>query len=282
MVLPVDVTSFDDVDRAAARVEVELGPIDVWVNDAMTTVFAPFDQTQPEDFRRAVDVTFFGQVWGTRAALARMGPRNHGSIVNVGSALAFIGIPLQAAYCASKFACRGFFESVRAELLHDHSRVRLSMVHLPAVNSPQFEWCKTSFAQQPQPVAPIYEPEVCAKAILDVALDGRREKVLGAWNRLLVTVARAAPGLGNQFASMGAWDEQLADYAPPPDRPSNLYDAVDVATDFGARGAFGNRAHGVRTPSFLVTLPTAGSTFARALLALAREKAGTGLGSRPA
>ena len=181
----VDVAEFDEVDAAATRIEQELGPIDVWVNDAMTTVFSPFAELAPADFKRAVEVTFLGQVWGTKAALDRMRPRNRGSIVNVGSALAFIGIPLQTPYCASKFACRGFFESVRAELIHDHSNVRMSMVHLPAVNTPQFDWCKSNTQRRAMPVPPIYQPELPARVIVDVALDGRRAKVLGSWNKLL-------------------------------------------------------------------------------------------------
>src|SRR5665213_2174074 len=146
LAIPTDVAQFDQVDSAATRVENEMGPIDVWVNDAMTTVFAPAWEVDPKDFQRAVEVTFLGQVWGTTAALARMRPRDRGAIVNVGSALAFIGIPLQSAYCASKFACRGFFESTRAELIHERSHVRMSMVHLPAVNTPQFDWCETTMA----------------------------------------------------------------------------------------------------------------------------------------
>ncbi|MDQ6606913.1 MAG: SDR family oxidoreductase, partial [Actinomycetota bacterium] len=145
LVIPTDVSQFDQVDRAATQVEAELGPIDVWVNDAMTTVFAPAWEVKPADFQRAVEVTFLGQVWGTMAALSKMRPRDRGQIVNVGSALAFIGIPLQSAYCSSKFACRGFFESTRAELIHEKSHIRMSMVHLPAVNTPQFDWCQTVF-----------------------------------------------------------------------------------------------------------------------------------------
>ena len=171
MVVPTDVSQFAEVDAAATRVEQEWGPIDVWVNDAMTTVFAPAWDVKPADFARAVEVTFLGQVWGTTAALARMRPRDRGSIVNVGSALAFIGIPLQSAYCSSKFACRGFFESTRAELLHEGSHVRLSMVHLPAVNTPQFDWCETTLDRHPQPVPPIYQPEIPATFIVEAALD---------------------------------------------------------------------------------------------------------------
>jgi short-subunit dehydrogenase len=273
--LAVDVAIFEEVERAADEVERELGPIEVWVNDAMTTVFAPATQTSPADFRRAVEVTFLGQVWGTKAALARMKPRDRGAIVNVGSALAFIGIPLQSAYCASKFACRGFFEATRAELLHEGSHVTMSMVHLPAVNTPQFEWCETVFSHHPQPVAPIYQPEVCAKAVVEAALTGRREKVLGAWNKLLVVAARATPGLGNQFAARGAWDEQLTDRPVQPHRPVNLYDAADADRDYGAHGTFGDRARGFWTPSFLVTLPKAAREFALALMATGRERLAT-------
>src|SRR4051812_23705582 len=173
LVLPVDVSVFSDIDAAAERVEQELGPIAVWINDAMTTVFAPVWDVDPKDYQRAVEVTFLGQVWGTKAALARMRPRDQGTIVNIGSALAFMGIPLQSAYCAAKFACRGFFQSVRAELIHEGSHVRMSMVHLPAVNTPQFDWCATSMPNPPQPVPPIYQPEVAARAVVAAALDGR-------------------------------------------------------------------------------------------------------------
>ncbi len=268
----VDVARFEEVDAAADRVEGELGPIEVWVNDAMTTVFAPVTETGPEDFRRAVEVPFLGQVWGTKAALARLKPRDRGSVVNVGSALAFIGIPLQSAYCASKFACRGFFEATRAELLHEGSLVTMSMVHLPAVNTPQFEWCKTVFSHHPQPVPPIYEPEVCARAIVEAALTGKREKVVGSWNKVLVATARAAPGLGNQFAAIGAWDEQLTDRPLQPDRPVNLYLPADKDSDYGAHGTFGAHAKGFWTPSFLVTLPKAAREFARAFVATSKER----------
>lgn len=255
--IAVDVASFEEVDAAAAQVEQKLGPIDVWVNDAMTTVFAPATQIDPEDFHRALEVTFLGQVWGTQAALSRMLPRDRGAIVNVGSALAFIGIPLQSAYCASKFACRGFFEATRAELIHEKSHITMSMVHLPAVNTPQFEWCKTVFSRHPQPVAPIYQPEKCAEAIVEAALSGRREKVLGSWNKVLVWASRAAPGLGNQFAARGAWDEQLSDRPLQPDRRVNLYAPADAGTDYGAHGTFDEHAKGFLTPSFLASLPKA-------------------------
>jgi len=267
-----DVSQFEQVDAAASRVESELGPIDVWVNDAMTTVFAPSWEVKPGDFQRAIEVTFLGQVWGTMAALARMRPRDRGSIVNVGSALAFIGIPLQSAYCSSKFACRGFFESTRAELIHDKSHVRISMVHLPAVNTPQFDWCQTAMSHHPMPVPPIYQPEIPAKFILDAALDGRRDKIIGSWNKMLVVVASLAPGLGNQYAAIGAWGAQLTSQPVSPERPSNLYRPADADTDHGAHGSFDDKAGGFMDPSFLKSLPNTAKTFCLAVAHTAQYK----------
>jgi len=272
LVVPTDVSDFEEVDAAASRVEEELGPIDVWVNDAMTTVFAPAWEVKPADFQRAVEVTFLGQVWGTTAALARMRPRDQGAIVNVGSALAFIGIPLQSAYCASKFACRGFFESTRAELIHEGSHVRMSMVHLPAVNTPQFDWCETSMADHPMPVPPIYQPEIPARFIVEVALDGRRSKVIGSWNKLLVMAAALAPGLGNQYAALGAWESQLTGNPVRPDRPVNLYEPADAGVDHGAHGSFDGQAGGFLDPSFLKSLPGTAATFLKAAAATAADK----------
>ncbi|MGH2916080.1 MAG: SDR family oxidoreductase [Solirubrobacteraceae bacterium] len=267
-----DVSEYEQVDAAAGQVEEQLGPIDVWVNDAMTTVFAPAWEVKPVDFQRAVQVTFLGQVWGTMAALSKMRPRDRGQIVNVGSALCFIGIPLQSAYCASKFACRGFFESTRAELIHEGSNVRMSMVHLPAVNTPQFDWCQTVFTEHPQPAPPIYQPEVPAKFIVDVALDGRRDKVVGSWNKMLVVVARAFPGLANQYAAIGAWESQLTSQPISPDRPSNLHQPRDVEVDHGSHGEFDHDARGFLTPSFLKTLPQAAATFSKALARAIEDK----------
>ena len=273
VVIPTDVANFEEVDAAATLVENELGPIDVWVNDAMTTVFAPSWNVAPDDFKRAVEVTFLGQVWGTLAALARMRPRNSGSIVNVGSALAFIGIPLQSAYCSSKFACRGFFEAVRAELLHEKSNVRMSMVHLPAVNTPQFDWCQTTMDRHPQPVPPIYEPEVPAHFILDAARNGRRAKVVGAWNKLLVMAGSLFPGLGNNYAALGAWDSQLTDMPISSQRKSNLHLPVDSSHDHGAHGMFDDKAGGFFDPSFLRSLKDIARTFFIACRMTAAAKA---------
>ncbi|MGH2861365.1 MAG: SDR family oxidoreductase [Solirubrobacteraceae bacterium] len=274
LVIPTDVAQFDQVDSAATRVEAELGPIAVWVNDAMTTVFAPAWEVKPADFQRAVEVTFLGQVWGTMAALSRMRPRDRGQIVNVGSALAFIGIPLQSAYCSSKFACRGFFESTRAELIHEKSNVRLSMVHLPAVNTPQFDWCQSVFDVHPQPAPPIYQPEIPAKFIVEVALDGRRHKTIGSWNKLLVFIAQLTPGFGNHYAAIGAWESQLTSQKVSSDRPSNLYEPADVHVDHGAHGEFDHDAHGFFTPSFLKTLPQTAMKAYQAAASTIKEKAG--------
>jgi NAD(P)-dependent dehydrogenase (short-subunit alcohol dehydrogenase family) len=279
LALPTDVASFDAVDAAATQVEYEWGPIDVWVNDAMTTVFAPIWDIRPEDFQRAVEVTFLGQVWGTTAALARMRPRDQGTIVNVGSALAFIGIPLQSAYCASKFACRGFFESARAELLHEGSHVRMSMVHLPAVNTPQFGWCKTTLDRHPQPVPPIYQPEITAKFILAAALGARPSKVIGVWNKVLVATGQLFPGLGNQFAAIGAWGTQLAAEPISADRPANLHRPVDHDSDKGAHGIFDDRAGGFLDPGFLASIPRTARTFAVAVGRTVKEKRGIWRGS---
>ncbi|MGH9045458.1 MAG: SDR family oxidoreductase [Acidimicrobiales bacterium] len=253
--LSVDVCDFGEVDGAASRVESELGPIELWINDAMTTVFAPAWEVEPEAFRRAVEVTFLGQVWGTLAALKRMRPQDHGTIVNVGSALAFVGIPLQSPYCASKFACRGFFESVRAELVHTGSHVTMAMVHLPAVNTPQFDWCDTTLDRKPQPVAPIYQPELCAAHIVRSALSGRSTRVLGSWNRMLVIASRLWPAFANQFAAIDAWDAQLSGEPIDHGRRANLFTAVDGEHDHGSRGSFGDRAGGFLDASFLETLP---------------------------
>ncbi len=270
--ISVDVADFEQVARAADTIEESLGPIEVWVNDAMTTVFAPVGEIEPADFKRAVEVTFFGQVWGTMVALEKMKPRDRGTIVNVGSALAFIGIPLQAAYCSSKFACRGFFESTRAELIHERSNIRLSMVHLPAVNTPQFDWSQTTMEHHPQPVPPIYEPEIPASFIVEAALDGRREKIVGVWNKLLVLASRAAPGLGNQYAAIGAWNTQLTSMPVEPDRQVNLRRPVDETKDHGSHGIFDEKAGGTLDPSFVESLPSTSSNFVKASAATWKEK----------
>ena len=253
--ISVDVGDAAQVDDAATRAEVELGEIDLWVNNAMTTVFAWFHDVTPEEYARATTVTYLGQVYGTMAALRRMRPRDRGRIVNVGSALAFVGIPLQAAYCGAKFGIRGFTESVRAELLHDRSNVSISLVHLPAVNTPQFGWCRSKMPNHPKPVPPVYQPEVAARAIVRAAVDGKRSRIVGSWNTALVGAAAIAPALVAQYAARTAVASQQTDQAVAPCRPSNLCEPVDDTEDAGARGTFGDHAHGVRDVSFLQSLP---------------------------
>ncbi len=265
LAVATDVADFEQVEAAASSVEAKLGPIDVWVNNAMTTVLAPIWETDAADFRRAAEVTFLGQVWGTKVALARMLERDRGSIVNVGSALAYMSIPLQASYCASKFACRGFSDAVRAELIHRGSNVALSMVHLPGVNTTQFNWCKTVFSRHPQPVPPIYQPEVPARLIVETALDGRRSKVVGSWNKLLVAAAKLAPGLANQYAAIAAWDTQLSDTPLRPGRTANLWQAADADEDGGSHGIFDDRAGGVLDARFLESLPQSAKDLAISL-----------------
>lgn len=263
--ITVDVADWDAVDGAAERVEAELGPIDLWVNNAMTTVFAWSWDVTAAEWKRATEVTYLGQVHGTLAALARMRPRDRGRIVNVGSSLVYVGIPLQAPYCAAKFATRGFTESVRAELLHSGSNVTLSMVHLPAVDTPQFDWCEARLPNQPQPVAPIYPPEVAARAIVDVALDGRRSKVLGTWNKLVVGGTKVAPAVLAFFVARTGVEGQQTCEPKPRDRPSDLWEPVDDDHDVGAHGRFADQAHGVLTPRFLGSLPRTAVDLARAV-----------------
>lgn len=270
--LTVDVSEAEAMDRAADRIEHELGPIEVWVNDAMTTVFAPSWEIDADDFRRAVEVTFLGQVWGTQAALARMRPRNRGTIVEVGSALSYMAIPLQSAYCASKFACRGYFEAVRAELLHEKSQVRMCMVHLPAVNTPQFDWCQTTLDRHPMPVPPIYQPELIADKIVSAALSGQRERIVGSWNKLLVWAGKLFPGLANQFAGRSAWEGQLADRPVQPGRRPNLRHPEDASQDHGSHGGFDDQSGGFWDPSFLKSLPSTAATFVTAAAAATAEK----------
>jgi NAD(P)-dependent dehydrogenase (short-subunit alcohol dehydrogenase family) len=236
--LPIsaDVAEAAQVDEAAERTESDLGPIDVWVNNAMTTVFAPFREIEPDEFRRVTEVTYLGVVWGTRAALNRMVPRNRGTIVLVGSALAYRGIPLQSAYCGSKHAIKGFFEAVRSELMHDGSEVRISMVELPAVNTPQFDHCRTRMPKQPQPVPPIYQPEVAADGIAWAAQSGERELYVGAPTWKTIWGERIAPGIGDRYLAKNGYSGQMADEPVNGERPDNLF--APVQGDRGAHGRF--------------------------------------------
>jgi NAD(P)-dependent dehydrogenase (short-subunit alcohol dehydrogenase family) len=275
LAIPTDVADAGAVDAAADRVEQELGEIDVWVNNAMTTIFAPADEVTADEYGRATAVTYLGQVHGTLSALHRMKPRDRGVIVNVGSALAYRAIPLQAPYCGAKFAVRGFTEAVRTELIHEGSAVRVAMVHLPAVNTPQFNWCRTKLGKHPQPVPPIYEPELAARSIVRVALDGRRHDILGTWNWLIVQGNKLIPGILDFYAGHTGYSSQQMDLPVSRDRPDNLYEPADGEGDgdAGAHGIFGDRTRGVLDPSFLASLPATGRSLARAIADRARDVA---------
>lgn len=237
--IPVDVADPDAVDRAASTVEQELGPIDVWVNNAMASVFSPVREMTAADYRRVTDVTYLGVVHGTLAALRRMLPRDRGAIVQVGSALAYRGIPLQSAYCAAKHAVQGFCDSLRSELLHDKSCVTVTMVQLPAMNTPQFEWVRSRLPRRAQPVPPIFEPEVAAEAIVRASLSGPREVKVGYSTVAAIVGNKALPGLGDWYLSRTGYDAQQTSEPEDPDRPDNLWGPVDNAVDFGAHGRFG-------------------------------------------
>jgi NAD(P)-dependent dehydrogenase (short-subunit alcohol dehydrogenase family) len=239
--IPTDVADRAQVEAAADRVEAEWGPIDLWVNDAMVGVFGEFLETDPDDFERATAVNYFGFVNGTRAALSRMVPRDHGHVVQVGSALAHRGIPLQAAYCAAKHAVQGFTESVTTELLHNKSAVRISTVDMPALNTIQFNWVRTTLPDHPQPVAPIFEPEVGARAIADVADRPRRRSWIGEPTLGTVLGNRIVAGWLDVFMAKTGYSGQQAPDKSEPMLPDNLYEPT--AGDHGARGIFSDRAH---------------------------------------
>jgi NAD(P)-dependent dehydrogenase (short-subunit alcohol dehydrogenase family) len=241
LVLPTDVADHDAVQAAAAKVEQELGPIDVWVNDAMTTVFAYFNDVEPREFRRALEVTYLGAVWGTRAALDRMLPRDRGTIVLVGSALAYRGIPLQSAYCGAKHAEKGFFESVRCELRSRGSGVHITMVQLPGLNTPQFDHCRSRMRRLPRPVAPVYQPELAARAVHWAAHHRRREVYVGRSTAYTIIGSKLAPWLAERYLARTAIDGQQTD-EPAGERPDNLFEPI--ACDEGARGRFDGEAGG--------------------------------------
>src|SRR5215217_2776886 len=242
---PTDVADPVQVDDAATAVERELGPIDVWVNDAMATVFATFAETEPEEFERATRVTYLGVVWGTRAALRRMRPRNRGAVVQVGSTLAYRGIPLQAAYCGAKHAIKGFTESVRSELLHDESHVHMTMVQLPALNTPQFEIGRAKVDRHPQPMPPIYQPEVAANAIVWASEHRRREIYVGGATVKTIWGNKLLPALGDVYLARKGFGAQLTDEPLDGRRNGNLF--APVPGDHGIRGRFDDaRRHSVQ------------------------------------
>ena len=240
-VFPVDVANPEQVEAAAQAVEESLGPIDVWVNNAMTSVFSPIKEMTAEEFKRVTEVTYLGFVYGTLSALKRMLPRDRGVIVQVGSALAYRGIPLQAAYCGAKHAIQGFVDSLRRELLHDRSNVRVAMVQMPALNTPQFSWVKSRLPEKPQPVPPIFQPELAAQAILWAADHNRSELYVG-WPTVEAIVGnKIMPRLADEYLARTGYQSQQTNEPADKNRGNNLWEALPG--DHGAHGDFGDRAH---------------------------------------
>jgi NAD(P)-dependent dehydrogenase (short-subunit alcohol dehydrogenase family) len=242
LAIAVDVADADAVEAAAARIEAWWGPIDVWVNNAMATIYAPVSDIPPDDFRRATEVTYLGAVWGTMAALRRMRPRDRGTIVQVGSALAYRSIPLQAPYCGAKSALRGFTDSLRCELLHDRSRVHLTMVQLSGFNTPQFDWGRTTLPHSPRPLGKVFQPEVAARGIYWAATHRRRELWVGAPAVQAILGTRLVPGLLDWWLGRTGYAGQQDEQRLPARRPDNLYQPVDRSADHGAHGRFDDEA----------------------------------------
>src|SRR5438270_7851958 len=240
IVLMVDVADADEVEAAAAQIEAELGDIDIWINNAMASVFSPIKEMTPEEFRRVTEVTYLGCVHGTLAILKKMLPRNRGVIVQVGSALAYRAIPLQSAYCAAKHAMKGFTESLRCELLHDKSNVRVTMVELPALNTPQFGWVKSRLPRRAQPVPPIFQPEVAADAIYFAAHNPRREFYVGSPTPAVIIANKIVPAVLDYYLARTGYDSQQYDGPEDQHRPDNLFEPVPG--DHGAHGDFDSRA----------------------------------------
>ncbi|MGI8677558.1 MAG: SDR family oxidoreductase [Jatrophihabitans sp.] len=241
LVVPVDVADADAVFAAAERVEAEVGPVDVWANVAFTSVFSPFEKIKPEEFRRVTEVSYLGYVYATMAALKYMKPRNRGTIVQVGSALAYRGIPLQSAYCGAKHAIQGFHESLRCELLHEKSGVHVTMVQMPAVNTPQFSWVLSRLPRHAQPVPPIYQPEFAARGVLFAAdHPHRREYWVGASTMGTLAANAIAPGILDRYLARTGFKSQQSSEPHDPDAPVNLWDPADGPDghDFGAHGVF--------------------------------------------
>jgi len=237
---PVDVADADAVEKAAAQIEEQLGEIDVWVNNAMNSVFSPVKEMTPEDYKRVTDVTYLGQVYGTLSALKRMLPRDRGSIVLVGSALAYRGIPLQSAYCGSKHAIQGFYDSLRTELMHDKSNVQVTMVQLPAMNTTQFGFVKTRLPNKPKPMGKIYQPEVAAKTIVYAAKHNRREYRVGYPTLEAIIGNKIAPWFADYVLAKNGFEGQQTDVPEDPNRKNNLYEPIPG--DHGAHGTFDDQA----------------------------------------
>lgn len=229
-------------ERAAREAEETFGPIDIWINVAFTTVFSPFLEITPEEYARVTNVTYLGYVYGTQAALRRMAPRDRGVIMQIGSALAYRGIPLQTAYCGAKHAIQGFTEALRAELIHNHCHVRLTMPQLPAVNTPQFTWGRNKLPRKAQPVPPIYQPEVIAEAIYWAAHHRKRQIYIGGSTLAVIMGNKVFPGLGDWYLGRTGYDSQMREEPRDPDQPDNLFAPADTARDYGAHGVFDDRS----------------------------------------
>ena len=241
LVLQADVADGEAVEQAAAKVEEQFGPIDIWINNAMTSVFSPVKEMLPEEYKRVTEVTYLGVVNGTLAALKRMLARDRGTIVQVGSALAYRSIPLQSAYCGAKHAIAGFTDSLRCELIHDRSNIHVSMVNMPALNTPQFGWVKSRLKRKAQPVPPIYQPEVGARAVYWAAHHRRREIYVGLPTVEAIVGNKVAPALLDHYLGRTGYNSQQTQEPEDPNRPNNLWEAV--GGDHGAHGAFDGRAH---------------------------------------
>jgi len=241
LAVPADVADADQVEAAAARIEQELGPIEVWVNNAMTTIFGRVTDITPKEYKRATEVTYLGTVHGTMSALRRMLARDQGSIIQVGSALAYRSIPLQSAYCGAKHAIAGFTDSLRSELIHDKKHIHLTMVQLPAMNTPQFTWCRSKMPRHPQPVPPIFQPEVAAERIVWASHHRRREVFVGTPTVVAIEVNKVAPGLADYYLGRTGFDSQQTAEEVSKNRPDNLFEPLPG--DFGAHGIFGQQAH---------------------------------------
>lgn len=242
LAIPTDVSDANAVESAAALTEQHFGEIDIWINNAMVSVFSPVKEMKPEEYKRVTDVTYLGAVNGTLAALKRMLARDHGKIVQVGSALAYRSIPLQSAYCAAKHAIVGFTDSLRCELIHEKSNIGLTVVHRPALNTPQFSWVKSRLRNKAQPVPPIFEPEVGAQAVFWAAHHDRAEVYVGGSTVEAIVGNKIAPRLLDRYLGNTGYKSQQTSEPEDPNRPNNLWLAVDAADDHGARGAFNGRA----------------------------------------
>jgi NAD(P)-dependent dehydrogenase (short-subunit alcohol dehydrogenase family) len=277
-VYEADVADYEQLRQAAERIEAEMGPIAVWINTAFSSVFAKFTDISVDEYQRTTEVTYLGYVWGTKVALDLMGPRNAGAIVQTGSALSQRGIPLQSAYCGAKHAIKGFTESLRTELLADHSGIHVTLVQLPAVNTPQFDWVLSKLRRHPQPVPPIYQPEVAARAIVYAAEHPeRKEYWVGTSTVATLLAQRVAPALVDRYLARTGTSSQLTDEKPP-SGVANLWEPADESTDYGAHGSFDSRSHARspqvwlsqhRVPAFLTL---AGGVAAAAVAALRRRR----------